>query len=40
MTQESSTDRSVRKIREGIVVSSKMDKTIVIAIVERVPHPK
>jgi len=27
-----------RKIREGIVVSDKMDSTIVIAIVERVRH--
>lgn len=27
-----------RKIREGIVISDKMDSTIVIAIVERVRH--
>ena len=32
--------RSNRKTREGLVVSSKMNKTIVIAIVERVRHPK
>lgn len=32
--------RSARKTREGIVTSEKMDKTIVVAIVERVRHPK
>ncbi|MFZ8966065.1 MAG: 30S ribosomal protein S17 [Ilumatobacteraceae bacterium] len=32
--------RSNRKVREGLVVSNKMDKTVVIAIVERVRHPK
>jgi len=28
-----------RKVREGIVVSDKMDKTAVVAVVERKPHP-
>jgi small subunit ribosomal protein S17 len=32
--------RQNRKVRDGIVVSNKMDKTIVISIVERVRHPK
>ena len=32
--------RSNRKTREGLVVSSKMNKTIVVALVERVRHPK
>ena len=32
--------RSVRKIREGFVVSQKMDKTVVVAVIERVRHPK
>ena len=32
--------RNARKVREGIVVSNKMNKTIVIFIVERVRHPK
>ena len=32
--------RNARKVREGIVVSNKMNKTIVISIVERVRHPK
>jgi len=29
-----------RKIREGVVVSNKMDKTAVVAVVERVRHPR
>jgi small subunit ribosomal protein S17 len=32
--------RSSRKQREGVVVSSAMDKTVVVAVVERVRHPK
>ena len=32
--------RGLRKERVGIVVSDKMDKTIVVAVVRRVPHPK
>jgi small subunit ribosomal protein S17 len=31
--------RTARKVRLGIVVSDKMDKTIVVAIERRVPHP-
>ena len=31
--------RGLRKSRVGIVVSDKMDKTIVVAVVRRVPHP-
>ena len=31
--------RAARKVREGIVVSDKMDKTIVIVVEERVKHP-
>ncbi len=30
---------SSRKVREGIVVSDKMDKTIVVAVEDRVKHP-
>ena len=33
-------ERNDRKVREGIVVSSSMNKTIVVAIVEKVRHPK
>lgn len=31
--------RTARKVRQGLVVSDKMDKTIVVAIERRVPHP-
>ena len=33
-------DRARRKAREGFVVSNAMDKTIVVAVIERVRHPK
>ncbi len=32
-------ERNLRKTRTGIVVSDKMDKTIVVAIETRVQHP-
>ena len=32
--------RELRKVRVGKVVSNKMDKTIVVAIVDNVRHPK
>ena len=32
-------ERNLRKVRAGIVVSNKMDKTIVVAIQDRVKHP-
>lgn len=32
-------DRNLRKTRVGIVVSDKMDKTVVIAVETRVQHP-
>ena len=31
-------ERNARKVREGIVVSDKMDKTITVAIEQRVKH--
>ena len=31
--------RGARKVREGVVVSDKMDKTVVVAIEQRVKHP-
>ena len=41
MTDNASTTRdNARKVREGIVVSNKMTQTIVVAINERVAHPK
>jgi len=32
-------ERNERKVREGIVVSDKMDKTIVVAIKDKAKHP-
>lgn len=32
-------ERNLRKTRVGVVVSDKMDKTIVVAIVDNVKHP-
>lgn len=32
-------DRAFRKSRTGMVVSDKMDKTIVVAIEDRIQHP-
>jgi small subunit ribosomal protein S17 len=37
---ENPTDRNRRKVREGIVVSTKMDKTVVVSVVDRVQHPR
>jgi small subunit ribosomal protein S17 len=31
--------RNRRKVREGIVVSDKMDKTVVVVVEDRVKHP-
>ncbi len=35
---ESSAERGYRKVREGVVVSDKMDKTVVVAVEDRVKH--
>ena len=32
-------ERGDRKVREGLVVSDKMDKTIVVAVEDRFKHP-
>ena len=40
---ETATDdraRNRRKVREGLVVSDKMEATVVVAVVERVRHPR
>ena len=37
--QEQSAARGARKSRTGLVVSDKMQKTVVVAIERRVPHP-
>jgi small subunit ribosomal protein S17 len=33
-------ERGRRKVREGLVVSDKMDKTVVVAVEDRVKHAK
>jgi small subunit ribosomal protein S17 len=33
------TKRNYRKVRQGYVVSNKMDKTISVEVIERVRHP-
>ena len=40
ITAEKKIERSLRKERVGVVVSDKMQKTIVVKIDERVSHPK
>jgi small subunit ribosomal protein S17 len=40
MADENENDRAARKVREGVVVSNKMDKTVVVAVIERVRHPR
>ncbi len=32
-------ERNLRKVRTGKVISNKMDKTIVVAVVDNVKHP-
>ena len=32
-------ERNLRKTRVGVVVSDKMDKTIVVSVIEHVKHP-
>jgi len=38
-TSPKTADRSLRKTRVGEVISDKMDKTIVVKTITRVPHP-
>ena len=41
MAETDATPRvNARKAREGIAVSVKMDKTVVVAVVDRVRHPR
>ena len=37
-TKENTVERTARKVREGLVVSDKMDKTVVVAVEDRVKH--
>ena len=40
MTEATVEERNARKVREGLVISNKMNQTVVIAVVERVRHSK
>jgi small subunit ribosomal protein S17 len=41
MTDEATAARgNARKVREGLAVSVKMDKTVVVAVTDRVRHPR
>ena len=35
---EQAVERNTRKVREGLIVSDKMDKTVVVAVEDRVKH--
>jgi small subunit ribosomal protein S17 len=37
--QKTAAPRSQRKVREGLVVSDKMNKTVVVEVEDRVKHP-
>ena len=39
MSENTATTRAQRKTREGLVVSDKMDKTVVVEVEDRVKHP-
>jgi len=39
-TEETSPRVNARKVRDGIAVSTKMDKTVVVAVTDRVRHPR
>jgi small subunit ribosomal protein S17 len=42
MADETTTpgERAARKVREGIVTSTAMDKTAVVTVTQRKPHPR
>ena len=40
MSETAEKKQGLRKQRVGIVVSTKMDKTIVVEFIARVPHPR
>ena len=39
MSESTTATRGFRKTREGLVVSDKMDKTVVVAVEDRFKHP-
>ena len=38
MSEDSTVTRAQRKVREGLVISDKMDKTVVVEVEDRVKH--
>lgn len=40
MAEDSGTRHDGRKVREGVVVSNRMDKTAIVEATERVRHPR
>jgi small subunit ribosomal protein S17 len=38
VSEQNSVERADRKVREGLVVSNKMDKTVVVAVEDRFKH--
>ena len=38
MSEGTNVERTARKVREGLVVSDKMDKTVVVVVEDRVKH--
>jgi small subunit ribosomal protein S17 len=38
VSETAAVDRGRRKVREGLVVSDKMDKTVIVAVEDRVKH--
>jgi small subunit ribosomal protein S17 len=39
MEEQQENDRNRRKVRQGVVVSDKGDKTVVVSVERRFPHP-
>jgi small subunit ribosomal protein S17 len=39
-SEDTGLSRGYRKVRQGLVVSDKMDKTVVVEVEDRVKHPK
>jgi small subunit ribosomal protein S17 len=39
MSDQQTAERGRRKVREGLVVSDKMNKTVVVAVEDQVKHP-
>jgi small subunit ribosomal protein S17 len=39
MSEQGTVERGRRKVREGLVVSDKMNKTVVVAVEDQVKHP-